>query len=53
MGEVGTGDKVKVSGTVAVLPNVLGPIFYISDQLMGSDIYELLEFPIASWRLVE
>src|SRR3989339_1335477 len=31
MGEVGTGDRVKVSGTVAVLPNIFGSqYFYIS-----------------------
>ena len=40
MSEVGTGDRVKVSGVVAVLPNVFGSqYFYIASGLNGVQIY--------------
>src|SRR3989339_1646041 len=40
MGEVGAGDRVKVSGVVAVLPNIFGSqYFYITNGLNGVQIY--------------
>jgi hypothetical protein len=40
MNEVATGDRVKVSGTVAVLPNIYGSqYFYVANNTNGVQIY--------------